>query len=89
MEVKSLYTRKLGKKIATKAKYLDSNKFHVVLSEDKHWAVLHNGHKRATKVFPSQLKAIEFAEKTANLTNGTVVIHKETGEIKDLISPSK
>lgn len=86
MNPKSFYSSKLGKRLAAKAKNLEANKYHIILSDDRHWAVVPDGSKRALKIFSTQPKAVEFAKKAARNLNGEVVVHKETGEIQELIN---
>jgi predicted nucleic acid-binding protein len=72
--------------VALSAKKNYANRYHVVLSEGENWAVLLDGNVRASKVFPDQDSAIEFAKETALKVAGQVVIHKKSGEIQDLVS---
>lgn len=84
-----MYSKKLGKRVAAKAKPENSKRFHVILSDDKKWAVVVDGKIRAKKILPSQEAAIDFAKEHAAKMHGQVVVHKNTGEVQDLFSFSK
>ena len=89
MANKKFYTKKLGRRVATNARRIDSNRYHVILSDGQKWAVVADGNVKASRVFPDQLKAINFAREAATKLNGEVVVHKRTGEIEDLVSFAK
>jgi hypothetical protein len=86
MANRKIYSKKLGEGVASKAKPVGSHRLHVVLSDGQRWAVVADGNKRASRVFPDQIRAVQFAKDTATRLNGEVVVHKKTGEIEDLVS---
>ncbi|MDT0650850.1 DUF2188 domain-containing protein [Autumnicola edwardsiae] len=86
MSKKSIYTKKLGSRVATSARPVKSGKYHVITGEGENWSVVADGSTRATKVFPTRISAIEFAKKTADRIEGEVIIHKKTGEIEERVS---
>lgn len=86
MANKKIYSKRLGKRVATNAKPIDSHRLHVVLSDGQRWAVVADGNTRASRVFPDQIRAVQFAKDAATRLNGEVVVHKKTGEIEDLVS---
>ncbi len=55
---------------------------HVVPS-GKNWAVKGAGNSKATKVVPTQEKAIKVAQKIAKNEKSEVVIHRPDGKIRD------
>ena len=89
MADKKMYTKKLGSRVAVSAKPLKSGRYHVIIGDNQQWNVVADGSKRATKVFPTRLSAIEFAKETAYKAEGEVIIHKKTGEVEDRVSLAK
>lgn len=81
-----IYTKKLGTKIADSARPVSARKYHVILGNGERWTVVADGNIRATRVFETKIRAIEFAKITADKIKGEIIIHKETGEIEDRVS---
>lgn len=86
---RKLYTKELGRKVAVSARPVKSRKFHVIVGDDRHWAVVADGNSRPTRVFASQLSAIDFAKESASRINGEVIIHKTSGEVEKRVSLAK
>lgn len=86
MKGKTIYTKRLGKKVAAGTKIIDPNRYHIIRSDGQKWAVVADGKKRALRVFPNQEEAKSFAKKTAIKSNGKVVIHETTGAIDKVVS---
>lgn len=89
MTKKSIYTKKLGTRVAIAAKPLILRKYHVIVGDGQKWTVVADGNIRPTKVFTTKLHAINFARETANKIEGEVIIHKESGEIEERFSVAK
>lgn len=83
---KRIYTKKLGAKIAVSARPANVRKYHVIIGDEEKWTVVADGNVRATKVFDSKNRAIDFARLNADKIKGEVVIHKRTGEIEERFS---
>ena len=86
MERKSLYTKKLGRIVAKNAKPEKSGKYHVISGIRGNWAVVPEGSVEAVRAFSTISEAISFAKQTASRKTGEVVIHDESGQVKDIIS---
>lgn len=86
MARKSLYTKRLGFKVANEAQPTIVGHYHVISGEAKKWTVVSEGKIRPVKVFRTQKAAIDFARKTAALKTGVVFIHGKTGQVRDKIS---
>lgn len=54
-----------------------------VVPKGKEWAVKGEGNSKATKVTPTQSKAIDAAKKIAKKEKSEVVIHDKKGKIRD------
>jgi hypothetical protein len=89
MHRKSLYTKRLGIKVANEAQSSNAGRYHVISGDSKRWTVVSEGKVRPVKVFATQKEAISFARKTALLKTGVVFIHGKTGMIRDEISFAK
>lgn len=89
MAKKSLYTKKLGAKVASQAQSASSGQYHVISREETRWAVVPAGSVRAVKSFSSQEEAVTFAKDTASKKTGEVIVHGKTGQIRDTISYAK
>ncbi|WP_427872342.1 DUF2188 domain-containing protein [Flavobacterium sp. MMS24-S5] len=87
MKRKSIYTKKLGQSVASKAHSLGIAKYHVI-SIDSNWSVVSEGNVRATRSFRTVEQAVDFAKEKASEKTGEVVVHANTGQIKDRISYS-
>lgn len=55
-----------------------------VVPKGKDWAVKGAGNSKATKVTPTQAKAIDAAKKIAKTEKSEVVIHDQKGRIRDI-----
>lgn len=60
-----------------------SKKNQHVVPHGKDWAVKGAGNEKATKVVPTQTKAIEVAREIAKNQKSEVVIHRPNGVIRD------
>lgn len=89
MSKKRIYTKILGTRVAVSARPVNSRKFHVIIGDGQKWTVVADGNTRATRVFSTKVRAIEFARETADKIKGEVVVHKKTGEIEERISLAK
>ncbi|HMS68896.1 MAG TPA: DUF2188 domain-containing protein [Saprospiraceae bacterium] len=89
MSSNKIYTKKLGTRVADSARPTISGKYHVISGEEQKWSVVADGNIRATRVFDTQLSAIEYAKETARKIEGEVIIHKKTGEIDQRVSLAK
>ncbi|QSF13387.1 DUF2188 domain-containing protein [Mycoplasma sp. Mirounga ES2805-ORL] len=65
-----------------------SNVYHVT-TKGNEWQVKKNNSSRATKIFATQKEAIDFANDLSKKSNGTVLIHRKTGRIRDSIKHKK
>ena len=81
-----IYTKRLGSLIASSARPAISGKFHVISGDRQNWSVVADGQTKASRVFATKTKAIEFAKSSAHKLKGAVVVHKKTGEIEQRIS---
>jgi RNase P/RNase MRP subunit p29 len=86
---KGIYTKKLGTRVAVSARPVNSRKYHVITGDSQKWTVVADGNTRATRVFTTKLRAIEFARETAVKIDGEVIIHRKTGEIEERLSLAK
>ncbi len=86
MPKKSLYTKKLGMKVASDALPELVGHYHVISGDSSKWTVVSEGKVRPMKVFSTQKAAISFARRTASLKTGVVYIHAKTGQVRDKIS---
>lgn len=86
MNSKRIYTKKLGARVAISAKAINPRKYHVINGDGQKWTVVADGNTRATRVFTTKLKAIEFARLTAKKIDGEVIIHDLTGGIEERVS---
>lgn len=89
MSKKRIYTKKLGTRVAVSARPVNSRKYHVITGDGQKWTVVADGNTKATRVFTTKIRAIEFARETANKIEGEVIIHKKTGEIEERVSLAK
>ena len=89
MARKSLYTKRLGAVVASKAQSATTGRYHVISGDTKKWSVVSEGSVRAVKAFDSKKDAVNFAKKTASKKTGEVIVHAKTGQIRDMISYAK
>ncbi len=89
MAKKSLYTKKLGAQVASRAQDVNAGRYHVISGESKKWTVVPAGSVRPVKSFSSQKDAVDFAKQTALKETGEVIVHAKTGKIRDTISYAK
>lgn len=89
MSKKRIYTKKLGTRVAVSARPVNSRKYHVITGDGQKWTVVADGNTKATRVFTTKIRAIEFARETADKIEGEVIIHKKTGEIEKRVSLAK
>jgi molybdenum cofactor biosynthesis enzyme MoaA len=89
MSQKRIYTKKLGTRVAVSARPVNSRKYHVITGDGQKWTVVADGNTKATRVFTTKIRAIEFARETADKIEGEVIIHKKTGEIEERVSLAK
>lgn len=59
--------------------------YHVTPYNGK-WQVKGVGNTRPTKLFDTQKQAIEYADELTKKRNGSVLIHRKTGQVRDSIS---
>lgn len=85
MKRKIKYTKSLGKTVASLARPFDLYKYHVI-SGDSRWSVVLEGGVRALRTFSTVEEAVIFAKDKASENIGEVVIHEESGLIKNRIS---
>ncbi len=85
MKSKLIYTKKLGKSVASQARPLDKVKYHVILGDSK-WSVVLEGSVRALRAFTTVEQAVAYAKEKASEKTGEVVIHEKNGLVKDRIS---
>ncbi len=84
MPQKSLYTKKLGRAVARDA---SSNKGRLhIISGDNNWKVVGEGKVRPSRIFSSQQDAIKYASSVARKKFGMIIVHSETGQIKEKLS---
>ncbi len=86
---KSLYTKRLGAVVASRAQNATSGRYHVISGEARRWSVVSEGSVRAVRAFDSKKDAVSFAKKTALKKTGEVIVHAKTGQIRDMISYAK
>lgn len=86
---KSLYTKRLGAKVAHRANSLSTGRYHVISGEAEKWAVVSEGSVHPVKSFSLKKDAVEYAKQTASKKTGEVIVHGKTGQIKDMISYAK
>jgi hypothetical protein len=85
MKLKSIYTKKLGRLVASKAHSTSALKYHVISSNLK-WSVVSEGSVKAFRTFLTVEQAIDFAKIKAFEKTGEVVVHENNGQIKDRFS---
>ena len=85
MKNKSIYTKKLGKTVASLAQPIHVVKYHVI-SGDSNWRVVSEGSVKALRAFSTVEQAVDYAKGIAFQKTGEVVVHEESGNIKDRIS---
>lgn len=85
MRGKSIYTKKLGKSVASMAQPIGVIKYHVI-SGDSNWRVVSEGSVKALRAFSTVEQAVDFAKDIAFQKTGEVVVHEESGNIKDRFS---
>jgi hypothetical protein len=56
---------------------------HVILNPKGGWSVLSSGARRATRVFPSQEAAIDFARRKASQEGGELYVHRSDGTVRE------
>ncbi len=56
---------------------------HVVPSRDGRWAVRRSGASRASRVFPTQKDAVEYARDVARKERADLYVHRGDGTIRD------
>jgi Uncharacterized protein conserved in bacteria (DUF2188) len=84
MSQKSLYTKKLGRVVARDAA---SNKGRLhIISGGNNWKVVGEGKVRPSRIFASRREAIRYASDVARKQSGMIIVHSETGEIKEELS---
>jgi len=82
---KVIYTKSLGRSVASLARPINMVKYHVILGDSK-WSVVLEGSVGALRAFSTVEQAVDFAKQAALERTGEVVIHEESGRIKDRIS---
>ena len=85
MKTKSIYTKKLGQSVAEKAQTVGVGKYHVISGESS-WSVVSEGNVKATRSFGTVEQAVDYAKEIASKKTGEVVVHQETGQIKERFS---
>jgi hypothetical protein len=85
MKGKSLYTKKLSNIVASLAQPDKMVKYHVI-SGDSNWRVVSEGNVKALRAFSTVEQAVDYAKGKASKKTGEVVIHEDSGRIKDRIS---
>lgn len=85
MIVKKFYTKKRGKSLVSLVQHVESAKFHVI-SGDSNWRVVSEGHVKAIRAFATLEQAIDFAKDIAEKKAGEVVVHEESGRIKNRLN---
>jgi hypothetical protein len=86
MARRSFYTKKLGAVVANTKPVIGVVRYHVISGEANKWSVVAHGSVHPVKVFSSRDEAIQFAKQTASRQTGEVIIHAQTGQIRDRIS---
>ena len=91
MATKSLYTKRLGRIVANRARPLGSKRYHLIsaVTEGDKWALVADGNKTATRVFTSQKEAISYARQVGSRRILEVVVHEKTGQARNIISFAK
>jgi hypothetical protein len=89
MAEKSLYTKRLGAAVASRARNGSSGRYHVISGEARKWSVVSEGSVRPFRAFDTKKEAVNFAKKTASKKTGEVIVHAKTGQIRDMISYAK
>ena len=85
-KIKSIYTKKLGRVVARKAKGT-VGKYHVIPAQTNRWNVVLEGKVTPFKKFNTMTSAVTFAKQYASAVNfGEVVVHSIEGKILDKIS---
>ncbi|MBU4690600.1 DUF2188 domain-containing protein [Mycoplasma sp. ES3157-GEN-MYC] len=62
--------------------------YHVTPYNGK-WQVKGVGNTRPTKLFDTQKEAVAYANELTKKRNGSVLIHRKTGQVRDSISNKK
>lgn len=62
---------------------------HVIPNAEGGWSVKKGGASRATKVFETQVSAINYAKEVAKNTSSELYIHKKDGKIREKSSYGK
>lgn len=83
---KSLYTRRLGKIVADSALREGEGNYHVISGVYSKWAVLREGRMRSLRNFSNRREAVGFAKQMASKRSGLVIVHEQTGLVKEKIS---
>jgi len=55
---------------------------HVISRFHRGWAVTRTLARRATRIFPTQREAIQFARAIARKEKSTLFVHKDTGSVR-------
>ncbi len=84
---KALYTKKLGKEVANRAKGGIVGKYHVIPSKADKWGVVSEGSVKPIKAFRTKAAAVTYIKKRAASSQiAEVVIHSPSGQILDTVS---
>jgi len=59
------------------------NSYHVMLNLRGGWRVVRRGAARATRIFPTQKEAIEFAQDISQNHHAELVIHHKNGRLQE------
>lgn len=77
----SIYTRRLGRDVARRAKGT-VGRYHVIPAQSDKWNVVAEGKLKPFKAFQTRGAAVTFAKKYASVVNpGEVIIHDTDGRI--------
>lgn len=85
MKKKIIYSRRLGREVASLAHPDVRVKFHV-LSGISNWRVVMEGSVKALRTFSTEDQAVNFARERAFEKTGEVVVHGDSGIIRNRIS---
>jgi hypothetical protein len=85
MRKKVKYSKRRGEAVASLAHPKTISKFHVIVGESK-WSVVKEGSTKALRSFSTANQAIDYAKEIAAEKTGEVVVHEESGFIKDRVS---
>lgn len=86
---KALYSKRLGRVVASKAQHEGSGNYHVVSSDSKKWVVIREGTVHSVRAFSTQRQAISYAKRRASKRTGDVIVHAQSGLVKEMISYAK